>query len=82
MIFTTSLSGSAASGGNLLEKLFSDSALRADPVFRQVFEGCPRRDPVFRVADGRIIDIAASRAFPFFHLNPPSLEKMLRSIFL
>lgn len=53
----------------LHELIFRHAADRADPIVRQSFERCSRLYAVFWVAYFRIINIAADRAFPLFHLQ-------------
>ena len=49
------------------EFFFADSANGADPIFGQIFEGGSRCNSVIGVANGWVINVAASFAFVFGH---------------
>jgi hypothetical protein len=55
--------------GDFLEKFLAHPALRADPVIGQVFEKSSRADAVIRISLLRVIDVAASGAFPLLHVS-------------
>ena len=50
-----------------LEIVLADSAQRAYPVCRKVFEGCSRSDSAVFIAYCRIIDISAYNTNILFH---------------
>jgi hypothetical protein len=57
------------SGLLLFEHILAHTAQGTNPVFRYIFEGCPRSDPTIGVPYLRIIDITASGAYIFIHLH-------------
>lgn len=56
---------------NLLEIVLGHSALGTNPSVRQLFKRGSGLYAVLRVSLFRVIDITASRAFPFLHHHPP-----------
>jgi hypothetical protein len=48
------------------ELIFRDAAYWADPIVRQLLEGCPRLYAMLRVSFFRIVYVAADCAFPLF----------------
>lgn len=48
--------------GNFYEVRFGRAAVRAGPVFWNIFKGCARGNPAFRIADGRIVNVSAKGA--------------------
>src|SRR5512143_1256234 len=58
-----------------LELILPRAAERAYPVVRDVLEGGAGRHAVLRVAGGRIVDVAADDASPFFHWVPPGDDR-------
>lgn len=53
---------------NYFKYFFAQTTDRADPVFREIFERCPRSDTVIRIACFRIIDVTAGFTFIRLHL--------------
>jgi hypothetical protein len=55
------------------ELVLRGSTNRANPIVGQFLESCSRFDAVFRVANSRIVNVAAKSAFPLVHVESSSL---------
>src|SRR4030042_3026338 len=59
-----------------LELILPRAAEGAHPVVRDALEGGTGRHAVVRVAVGRVVDVAADDASPFFHRTPPLAQRL------